>query len=203
MSGAAWYITSTTPAPPRYRHFSAAGSRPPSPRCVPGMTSPPRPPGATSPGSSTNCSPTIWSCASERADRPGSTARLVGRIDTSKGACALHTPASGTAWVQTDGTIAVAGPWRNPARLRAHPSTPRPPAPRRPTSADSNVRRRATARPDRHAVNCAPPAPDQSCSGASMPSRPSPSARMRAVNAHSTRRLSRTSSSALRTGHCS
>ncbi|MGH3798932.1 MAG: protein-L-isoaspartate O-methyltransferase family protein [Pseudonocardiaceae bacterium] len=30
-------------------------------------------------------------------------------IDTNKGACALHAPAFGTAWVQTDGTIAVAG----------------------------------------------------------------------------------------------
>lgn len=30
-------------------------------------------------------------------------------IDTSKGACALHAPAFGTAWVQTDGGIAVTG----------------------------------------------------------------------------------------------
>jgi protein-L-isoaspartate(D-aspartate) O-methyltransferase len=33
-------------------------------------------------------------------------------LDVSKGACALHTPPDGTAWVQTDGSIATAG---NPA----------------------------------------------------------------------------------------
>lgn len=50
-----------------------------SPPCVVGMRLPRTPPVAMSPGSSTNCVPTVWWSPRERTDRAGPTLRGVGR----------------------------------------------------------------------------------------------------------------------------
>lgn len=42
-----------------------------------------------------------------------------GTVDPTKGACALHLPPRGTAWVQTDASIAVAGESTVGEELRA------------------------------------------------------------------------------------
>jgi protein-L-isoaspartate(D-aspartate) O-methyltransferase len=70
----------------------------------------------------------LWFFLATRDDRITRAYMDDDSIDPSKGACALHVPACGTAWVQTDGTIASAGDTAVAAKLPLSSAPGKPPA---------------------------------------------------------------------------